>query len=126
MCCHKGYLAKHRVHQHHDIVADSVLSDDAHVTQTAALAVGKSNVALCPFDRLLQAYRLLGVGAEILWHPGLGASYGMLYLCVIIPSGVFLLACEQHYAGARFSCWQRIFFLYLQVCDFLNTGMIRF
>jgi hypothetical protein len=55
-----------------------VLNDDAHVAQTAALVVGSSIVALCPFARLLQAYRLFGVGAEILWHPGLGASYGML------------------------------------------------
>jgi hypothetical protein len=35
-------------------------------------------VALCPFSLLLKAYRLLGVGAEIFWHPGLGVSYGML------------------------------------------------
>jgi hypothetical protein len=67
-----------RAHQHHDIVAHSVLNDDAHVAQTAALVVGSSIVALCPFARLLQAYRLFGVGAEILWHPGLGAGYGML------------------------------------------------
>ena len=65
-------------HQHHDIVAHSVLNDDAHAAQTAALVVGNINVALCPFARLLQAYRLLGVGAEILWRPSLGASYGML------------------------------------------------
>jgi hypothetical protein len=55
-----------------------VLGDDAHVSQTAALVVGNNNVALCPFARLLQAYRLLDVGAGILWSPGLGASYGML------------------------------------------------
>ena len=30
------------------------------------------------FVRLLQVYGLLGVGTEILWRPGLGASYGML------------------------------------------------
>jgi hypothetical protein len=67
-----------RVHQHHDIIAHSALNDDAHVTQTAALVVGNNNVALCPSARLLQAYRLLGVGAKIFWHLGLGASYGML------------------------------------------------
>ena len=66
------------MHLHHDIVAHSVLDDDAHVAQTAALAMGNINVALCSFARLLQAYRLLGVGADILWYPGLGASYGML------------------------------------------------
>jgi hypothetical protein len=48
------------------------------VAQTAALVTGDNNVALCSFARLQQAYQLLGVGAEILWHPGLGASYGML------------------------------------------------
>jgi hypothetical protein len=76
--CHKGYLAKARVHQHHEIVAHSVLNDDAYVAQTAALVVEINNVALCSFARLLQVYQLLGVGAEILLHPGLGASYGML------------------------------------------------
>jgi len=55
-----------------------VLNDDAHVAQTAALAMGNNNVVLCSYARLLKAYRLFGVGAEILWHPGLGASYGML------------------------------------------------
>ena len=55
-----------------------MLNDDAHVAQTAVLVVGNNNVALCPFARLLQAYRLLKVGPEILWHPGLGAGYGML------------------------------------------------
>ena len=55
-----------------------MLNDDAHVAQTAALVIGYNNVALCSFARLLEAYRLLGVGDEILWHPGLGASYGML------------------------------------------------
>ena len=53
-----------------------MLSDGAHVAQTAALAIGNNNVALCSFARLLQAYRLLGVGTEIWWRPGLGASYG--------------------------------------------------
>jgi len=55
-----------------------VLSDDAHVAQTAELSIENNNVDLCSFARLLQAYRLFGVGAEISWHPGLGASYGML------------------------------------------------
>jgi len=55
-----------------------VLNDDAHVAQTAALAVKNNNVALFPFAHLLQAYRLLGVGAEIFCYSGLGASYGML------------------------------------------------
>ena len=55
MGCHKGYIAKHRVHQPLDIAARSVLNDDAHVAQTAALVVGNNNVALCPFARLLQA-----------------------------------------------------------------------
>ena len=41
-------------------------------------------MALCSFARLLQAFILLGVGAEILWHPGLGASYGMLQICGIV------------------------------------------
>jgi hypothetical protein len=63
MGCQKGYLAKFRVHQHHDIAAHSVLNDDAHVAQTFALAMGNRNLALCSFARLLQAYRLLGVGA---------------------------------------------------------------
>jgi hypothetical protein len=84
MGCHKSKLAKHRVHQHRDKVAHSVLSDDAHVAQTARLAIGNNNVALCSFARLLQAHRLLGVGADILWYPGLGASYGMLQLCGIV------------------------------------------
>ena len=70
--------------QHHDIVAHSVLNDGAHVAQTAALVIGNNNEALCSFARLLQAYRLLGVGAEILWHPGQGANYGMLQLCGIV------------------------------------------
>jgi hypothetical protein len=61
-------------------------------------------VALCPFARLLQAYRLLGVGAEIIWHPGLGASHGMVQLLGIVSSGAFLLAYEQHYEGAHISC----------------------
>jgi hypothetical protein len=60
------------------MVVHSVLNDDAHVAQTAELVIGNINVALCSFGRLLQAYRLLGVGAEILWHTALGASYGML------------------------------------------------
>jgi len=55
-----------------------VLNDDAHVAQTAALAIGYNNVALCSIARLLQAHLLLGVGAEIFWYPGLGSSYGML------------------------------------------------
>ena len=55
-----------------------MLNEDAHVAQTAGLDIGNNNVALCSFARLLQAYRLLGVGAEILMHPGLGASYVML------------------------------------------------
>jgi hypothetical protein len=50
---HKGLLAKPRVHQHYDIVAHSALDADAHGSQTAALAVGNNNVALCPFARLL-------------------------------------------------------------------------
>jgi hypothetical protein len=69
---------KPRVHKPHDIVAHSALDDHAHVAQTAALVIGNNNVALCSSVCLLQAYRLLGVGAEILWNPGLGASYGML------------------------------------------------
>jgi hypothetical protein len=66
--------------QHYDIVAHSVLNDDAHVAQTAALSMGNNNVAFCSFARLLKAYRLIGVDAEIFWHPGLGAvaRYGML------------------------------------------------
>ena len=60
-----------------------MLNDDAHVAQIAALVFGNSNVALCPFARLLRAYRLLGVGAGILWHPGLGASYSG-YLTVVL------------------------------------------
>ena len=55
-----------------------MLDDDAHVAQTSGLFIGNNNVALCSFARLLQAHRLLGVGAEILCHPGLVASYGML------------------------------------------------
>ena len=55
-----------------------MLNDDAHVAQTAALAIGINKVALCSFARLLKAYGLLGAGAEILWYPSLGASYGML------------------------------------------------
>ena len=47
-----------------------MLKDNAHVAQTPALAVGNNDVALCAFARLLQAYRLLGVGAEILWYSG--------------------------------------------------------
>jgi hypothetical protein len=78
MGCHKGYLVEPRVHQHYDIVAHSALDDNAHVNQTSALLVGTNNVALCPFARLLKAYPLLGVGAEILWYPDLGASCGML------------------------------------------------
>ena len=54
-----------------------MLNDGAYVAQTAALAAGNNNMALYPFARLLQANWLLGVGAEILWHPGLGASYGI-------------------------------------------------
>ena len=61
-----------------------MLNDDAHVAQTAALVIGNNNVALCSFAHLLKVYRLLGVGAEILWYPGLGATYGMLYLCGIV------------------------------------------
>jgi hypothetical protein len=63
-----GSLKPHaaRAHQHRDIVAHSVLNDDARVAQTAALFVGNNNVALFPFARFLKAYRLLGVGAEIL------------------------------------------------------------
>ena len=61
-----------------------MLNDDTHVAQTAALAIGIKNVSLCSFARLLKAYGLLGVGAEILWYPGLGATYGMLYLCGIV------------------------------------------
>ena len=38
------------------------------------------------FARLLQAYRLLGMSAEILFYPGLGASYGMLQLCGIVSN----------------------------------------
>jgi hypothetical protein len=60
------------------MVAHSALSDDAHVAQTAAFAIGNNNVALCSFARLLQAYGLLGVGAEISWHPNLEDTYGML------------------------------------------------
>jgi hypothetical protein len=78
MGCHKGYIARPRVHQHHDIATHSVLHEGAYVAQTAALAIGNNNEALCLFARQLQAYRLLGVGGQILWHPGLGASYGML------------------------------------------------
>jgi len=55
-----------------------VLNDDTHVAQTTALAIRINNVDLCSFTRLLQAYRLLGVGAEVFWYPGLGARYGML------------------------------------------------
>jgi|AntAceMinimDraft_1070359.scaffolds.fasta_scaffold66341_1 hypothetical protein len=40
-------------HQHHYLVAHSVLNDDAHVAKTAALAVGNNSVALCPIARLL-------------------------------------------------------------------------
>jgi hypothetical protein len=45
-----------RAHQDHGTVAHSVLSNDAHVAQTAALAVGNNDGALCPFARLLQAF----------------------------------------------------------------------
>ena len=50
------------------------------------------------FARLLQAYGLLGVGAKILWRPGVGASYSVL------SSGAFLLACEPHNEGEHISC----------------------
>jgi hypothetical protein len=90
-----------------------VLNDDAYVIQTAALVVNNNNVALCPFARFLKAfsraYRLLGVGAEILRHPGLGASYGMLELFGIVSSGALHMACEPHYEGAHISCWKCIF-----------------
>jgi len=43
-----------------------VLNDGAHVAKTTALDIGYNNVALCLFARLLQAYRLLGMGTEIL------------------------------------------------------------
>jgi hypothetical protein len=66
MGCNKGLLAKPRVHQHHDIVGHSVLNDDARVAKTAALVTGNENVALCSYARLMQAYRIPGVGAEIL------------------------------------------------------------
>ena len=56
MGCHKGQLAKPRVQQPHDIVAHSVLNDDAHVAKTAALVIGNNNVAVCSFARLLQAF----------------------------------------------------------------------
>ena len=95
-----------------------MLSDGAHVAKTTELAVGNNNAAFRPFARLLQAYRLLGVGAEIIWHPGLGASYGMLQLCVIVSSGALLLACEEHHEGAHISFCKWISHLYLQVCDF--------
>ena len=55
-----------------------MLNDDAHVAQTAALVIGVNHVSLCSFARLLLAYGLLGVGAEILWCAVLGASYGMM------------------------------------------------
>jgi hypothetical protein len=67
-----------RVHQHHEIVAHSVLNDGAHACQTTRLTIGNNNMALCSFARLLKAYGLFGVGTEILWLPGLGASYGIL------------------------------------------------
>ena len=60
-----------RGHQDYDKVEQSVLNEDAHVAQTAALVIGNNNMTLCSFARLLQAYRLLGVGAEICWHLGL-------------------------------------------------------
>jgi len=60
------------------MAAHSVLNDDAHVNQTTGISVGNNNVAVCPFARLLQAYRLPGMGAQILLQPCLGASYGML------------------------------------------------
>ena len=61
----RGRLKPHaaRVHKHQDIVAQSVLNDNTHVTQTAKLVVGSKYMALCPFTRLLQAHRLLEVGA---------------------------------------------------------------
>ena len=61
-----------------------MLNDDAHVAQTAALVIGNNNVALCSFARLLQAYRLLGVGAEILWRPGLGLATVCCKFCGIV------------------------------------------
>jgi hypothetical protein len=67
-----------RLHQHPEIVAHSVISDGAHVSKVAALVVGNNNVAPCPFACILQAYRLFGVGAEILRRAGFGASYRML------------------------------------------------
>jgi hypothetical protein len=67
IACHKGELDQPRVRQHHDIVAHSVLKNDAHVAWTAALVIGNNNVALCSFARLLQAYQIPGVGTEILW-----------------------------------------------------------
>jgi hypothetical protein len=90
-----------------------MLNDDVSVAQTSELVVGNNNVALCPFVRLLQAYRLLGVGAEILWRPGLEASYGMLILCVFLSSGALLLACEQHYEEAHISCEHTHFSIYI-------------
>ena len=45
-----------RAHKHHDIVAHSVLNDNAHVSRTAELVVGNNNVALFPFARFLQAF----------------------------------------------------------------------
>jgi hypothetical protein len=63
----RGRLKPHaaRVHKHQGIVAQSVLNDNTHVIQTSKLVVGNKKVALCPFTRLLQAHRLLDVGAEI-------------------------------------------------------------
>jgi hypothetical protein len=70
----KPHAAK--VHQHHNIVAHSVLNNDAHVTQTAALVVGNNNVALCLFARILQA-----VDSFVWVLRSCGTGFGLAKLC---------------------------------------------
>jgi hypothetical protein len=96
-----------RVHQHHNIVARSVLNGGAHVAQTAELFVGNNNVALCltlcPFACFLQACNsLAGVLRSCsTW------SWGKLRYALAMRHRVLRcssLACKQQHEGAHNSC----------------------
>jgi hypothetical protein len=96
-----------------------VLNDDAHVARRTCRTKQKRGfVPDCSPSEGLSTH---GDGAEILWHPSLGASYGILYLCGIVSSGALIWHKNSITKERILDADNEFFYLYLQVCDFMNS-----
>jgi hypothetical protein len=106
---HTDILCHNR--RRHNNCSHSVLNGDAHVTQTAGLAVGNNKKVLCPFARLLQAYRLLVLGLATV----------CCNFAVSCPQALFFWHVNSITKAHIFHADNAFFYLYLQTCDFINS-----